>query len=216
MYYALPTLLAPHLLHIFLLGMITSSYFSGREGTRWRMYATVAGVSLAAAELVLVLRYDWKHNATKRTLKEVDFFFWRLRTMRLLSFAVVDGLLGWALWLTSTNRWLVEPPSISEQIEGASMFLTGVHSKLQALGQLQNTVLRDDTLRGMGFQYWTREPRLMESVEQEREVMDAKRLALSRMDFDRVKANADNWVDRIWEGLRPPPLQARGGRAKVE
>jgi hypothetical protein len=214
MYYALPSLLAPHLVHIFLLGIITSSYFSGKEGIRWRIYATVAGVSLAAAELILFIRYDWKLNATKKTLREADFFFWRLRIMRLLSFAVVDGLLGWVLWLTSTNRWLVEPPSVNEQVDATGVYLTGVHNKLQALGQLQNAVLRDDTLRGVGFQYWTREPRLMEEVEQTREVMDAKRLALSRMDYDRVRLNADNWVERIWEELRPPRLSEE--REKIE
>jgi len=216
--YALPAMLAPHLLHIFLLGLITSSFFSGKEGNRWRLFATIAGVSLAAAEITMVLRYDWKLNAQRKTIKDADFFFWKLRIMRLLAFAAVDLLLGWALWLTSTNRWLVEPPTVSEQLDHSSLLLQAVQNKMFALGHIQNTVFRDDQLRGFGFQYWTREPRLMEEIDQQREVIDARRLALSRMDHDKVQAEANNWVERIWSSLRPPiPVQSGGSeREKSE
>jgi hypothetical protein len=209
--YALPSIFAPHLLHVFLLGIITSSFVSGKEGNRWRLVATIAGVSLAAAELTLILRYDWKLNATKRTIKEADFFFWNLRLMRLVAFAVVDLLLGWALWLTSTNRWLAIPPSVSEVLKNTEQLFGSAHSKLFAFGHIQNTIFRDDQLRGIGVQYWTREPRLMEEIDQEREVIDARRLALSRMDHASVQLATNNWVERIWAALKSeqPPVASQ-------
>ncbi|KAF2665424.1 hypothetical protein BT63DRAFT_442825 [Microthyrium microscopicum] len=216
LWYALPTIVAPHLVHIFLLGLLTSPFFSGPDGARWRTYATIAGVALATIELTMVMRYDWKLNTTKKTANDVDWFFWRLRTMRLLAFAAVDGLLGWGLWLTSTNRWLVKPPAVAEQVNTISLMLQVMNNKLKALGHIQNAVLRDDQLRGAGYHYWTREPRLMEEVEQEREVIDARRQAISHMDYDRVTADADLWVERVWGALKPTPLAGDGTRQKTE
>jgi hypothetical protein len=217
--YAIPSILAPHLLHICLLGIITSSFFSGQEGTRWRVHATIAGVFLAVVEIVLVSKNDWKNNSTKRNLEDVDFFHWRLRVYRLLAFALTDGLLGWAIWLTSTNRWLVKPPSISEQLNQATQSLQLLHSQMGILGRMRNAILRDDELRTAGMGYWEREPKIMEEVEQQREVVDAKRLALSRMDYDKVQASASLWVDQIFHALRPPTTSSSSpqtGREKAD
>jgi len=208
--YSLPSMLAPHLLHVFLLGLMTSSVVSGKEGSRWRLYATVVGVLLAATELAVILRYDWKLNTLNKTLKDAEFLYWKLRTGRLLSFALVDLLLGWALWLTSTNRWLVQPPSISDQLRQSSMVLQSLHNKLFTLGLLQNTVMRDEHLRGVGYEYWTREPRMMEEIEQQREVIDARRIAISRMNYDKVQQDAGIFVDKVWNALQDSRQQPVG------
>jgi hypothetical protein len=218
--YAIPSILAPHLFHICLLGIITSSFFSGREGARWRTHATIAGVFLAVGEIVLVSKNDWKLNSTRRNLEDVDFFHWRLRVYRLLAFGLADGLLGWAIWLTSTNRWLVKPPSVSDQLIEATQSLQLLHSQMGILGRMRNAILRDDELRTAGMRYWEREPKIMEEVEQQREVVDAKRLALSRMDYDKVQASAGLWVDQIFHALRPPSTSptspAQTGREKAD
>jgi len=119
MYYALAAIALPHLAHVFLLGLITSSFFSGPEGSRWRTYATIAGVSLALLEFYATWNYRWEANAQTRILAEVDFFAQRMRVYRHLAFAACDALLGWMLYLTSTNRWLVKPPSTTEQLSNS-------------------------------------------------------------------------------------------------
>lgn len=205
MFYALPRLLIPHLVHIFFLGITTSSLVCGAEGKRWRTYATVAGVALACGELIWFWNYDWRLNATKKTLSEVDFFHWRLRLMRLLAFAIVDGVLGWVLWLASTGRFLVQPPSVTMQLEHTTTYLAGIHNKIQALGNIQNTVLRDPTLRAATNDYWTTEVEFREAIERDPEVETARRLAISRMDYDKVQQATSNWVDSIWNALRPRP-----------
>jgi hypothetical protein len=205
LYYALPSVLTPHLLHIALLGVITSSFFSGAEGNRWRTHATIAGVLLAVAELYLTWTYNWEANRTVRMIKDVDFFYWKMRTYRHLLFALVDAALGWALWLTSTNRWMVIPPSITEQMVAATDQITMTYGRLSVLGNLRNTVLRDRELRNVDSEYWTREQGEMEEIEREREVVDAKNLALSRMDYDKVQHRAGLYVEQVFAAMKSPP-----------
>jgi len=214
--YAFSSILAPHLYHIFILGFITSSFFSGPEGARWRLYATATGAFLAVTELALVLRNDWKLNTTKRSLSEVDFFYWRLRMYRLLSFAVVDALLGWAIWLTSTNRWLVKPPPTSQQIQFATVALNMARNKVTLLSRLRNAVVHDEQLHSTSVNHSFQQPRHMAEIEQEREVVDAKRLALSRMDIDRIRHEAQIWTDKVWPLLSPPVPSLHGEHRKLE
>jgi hypothetical protein len=214
--YALPALLAPHLLHIFFLGLVTSSLVAGPEGSRWRVHVTLAGVALLAVEALLVANNDHKLNATRVQLRDVDFFYWRLRTWRLLAFAGLDALLGWTLWLTATGRWLVRPPGLYQQLTEALVALHAVHGKYATLGRMRNAILRDDELRAATGAYWAREPRIMEEIHQDRAVVDAKRVALSRMDPEKLRRDAEAWVDQTWNAIVPPEQPDPGQHAKTE
>lgn len=210
-YYALPSILLPHIIHIIILGIITSSFLSGPEGNRWRTQATIAGVALATADLWMRWTYNWEVNITKGNLQDADFFFWRVQLYRNLGFALVDALFGWALWLTSTNRWLVRQQSVPERLAGVSQILQSTYQQTAILGPLRNAILRDQGLRDASEQYWTREPRVMEEIEREREVVDAKNLALSRLDFGQVQAKAQMWIDAVFgaSGLRTASPQSQ-------
>jgi hypothetical protein len=217
MTYALPSILAPHLLHIFFLGLVTSSLVSGVEGSRWRMHATMAGISITVLEIFLVLNNDYKLNATKIQLKDVDFFYWKLRIWRLLAFAGLDAVFGWVLWLTATNRWLAKPPSLYQRLTEALMTLHAMHGKYATLGRMRNAILRDDELREASMAYWAREPRIMEQIHQNREVVDAKRVALSRLDPDKLRRDAETWVDQTWAAIVPPEHRPdASGHAKTD
>jgi len=202
LYYALPAIMAPHLLHIAILGVITSSFFSGSEGARWRTYATIAGVALAAGELYMTWTYNWEENGKMRMLEQVDFFYWKMRIWRQLAFAAVDGLLGWVLWLTSTNRWLVKPPTVSEQLTEVTQSLAQSYGQINLLGNIRNAVVRDNELRTVHGEYWLNQLQEMEDIEREREVIDAKNIALSRMDFDKTQRRAEIYVDQIFANLQ--------------
>ena len=212
-YYALPSILFPHLLHIVALGIVTSSSLSGSDGSRWRTLATIAGVALASAEVGLTWGYNWEANIARRELRDQDFFFWRMQLYRYLGFALVDGLLGWALWLTSTKRWLVQQPSVPERLSNASQLFQSTLQQLAIFGPLHSTILRDQTLRGTSERYWTQEPRIMDEIEREREVVDAKNIALSRLDFGKVQTKAQTWVDSVFAAIRPSPATSTSQHA---
>lgn len=216
LYYALPAILGAHVLHTILLGAVTSAPISGPDGARWRTYATMTSVGLAAAELYMQFTYKWRANATVRALADVDFFFWRMRTYRLVSFALVDALLGWTIWLTSTRRFVPETPA-AERLAGAATALRVLAQEVAFLGAVRNTVMRDEVLRKASEEYWAAEPRIMEEVEGEREVVDAKRLALSRMDYGTVQLRVSAWTEHVWGLVRgTEPLERPRGREKMD
>jgi hypothetical protein len=203
--YSFASTFLPHVLHLLLIGLVTTTVFSGLEGARWRSQATFAALCVAFAELTLVLRNDWKLNVTKKSVDQVDFFHWRVRMYRYAAFALMDAGLGWAMYLTSTNRWMPSGPPMTQQLINATNALAGIRAKLLTMGQIRNTVLRDQELNSMAQAYWQREPRVMEELEARREVVDAKRMALSKMDVEKMKRDATKWVDDIWPLLRGGP-----------
>jgi len=164
----------------------------------------MTAASLAFIEIGLVARNDWRLNTTKRVLADADFFFWRMRSYRHFAFALLDSLLGWGLWLTSTNRWLVQAPALSQQIDFLSTALKGPAVKMALLSRMQAAVVSDEQLLATGMQHWTQEPIQVTELEQEREVVDAKRLALSRLNIDKIRHEAQLWVDQVWRFFQPP------------
>lgn len=196
-YYALPSIMAPHLLHLAILGLVTCSLVSGPEGARWRTWAAIAGVALAALEVWTVGTYNHKQNATALRLNDLEPFYWRMRTLRYVGFALIDGLLGYAMYLTSTNRWLVIPPTISERIEENTRLVEGLRGKLSMLGAMKNTVSRDKGLRERHAAYWVDEGRYMGEIFEDREVVDSMQNALERVNVEMIETQAGGMADSI-------------------
>lgn len=211
MYYALAAIALPHLAHVFLLGLITSSFFSGPEGSRWRTYATIAGVSLALLEFYATWNYRWEANAQTRILAEVDFFAQRMRVYRHLAFAACDALLGWMLYLTSTNRWLVKPPSTTEQLQQLAQQAAATHAQVNLLGNVKNAVVRDAELRGRGDLYWRREQEEMAGIMQDEHVRTAVTSVLAREDYDKTRRRAQIYVEQVLNATALGQLPRRTG-----
>ncbi|KIW05394.1 uncharacterized protein PV09_03909 [Verruconis gallopava] len=197
LYYALPGIAVPHLIHIFLLGLITSSFFSGAEGSRWRTHATIAGVALALIELYTTWNYKWEANVTKRMLGEVDFFYARMRVYRHLAFAATDAIFGWVLYLTSTNRWLVKPPSTTQQLSEVAQQLAGMHAQVNLLANLRNATVRDAELRQGQEMYWRREQEEMAGIMQDDNVRSAVTSVLAKDEYDKTRQRARAYVDQV-------------------
>ena len=201
-YYALPAILAPHILHIAVLGIVTSSFLSGSEGSRWRVQATIAGVALAVVDAWMIGAYNKNENAGAARARDMTHFFWNMRIYRGLAVAATDGALGWALWLTSTNRWLSSGPSVSERLEGSTRALERIHAMLKALGSIKNGVVRDQELRARNESYWTYEGEITREIVEEREIVDATQGALSGLDIQDVSAKATQFTNMIFDGLQ--------------
>ncbi len=199
-YYALPSLLAPHLLHLAALGVVTSSLLCGSEGSRWRTHATVAGVGLAVADVWLVGSYEHKDNSRATRLADVEFFYWRMRIVRGVALALTDGLLGWGLWLTATNRWQLSAPDVPERLESSARLMELANSKLSAVGALRNVVFRNSSLRDWNMRYWVQEGKVMADINEDREVVDGVRNALGRLDINTITQQASRYADSLMGG----------------
>lgn len=187
LYYALPSLATPHLLHLLILGLVTSPLISGAEGSRWRTPAMFAGFALGAGDLYLHLSYDLNTNAASTNVKDIDFFFWRMRMLRGIAVALVDGLLGWVIWLASTNRFFLAPPSPAQRIDAASEALEAANFRSWATGNVRNTIVRDKELRDGMMRYWKEEKEVFE----DREVVNATKSALERIDMQALAEAAE-------------------------
>ncbi|PNY29629.1 Uncharacterized protein TCAP_00454 [Tolypocladium capitatum] len=208
-YYALPAILWPHLANLIAVTVVTSPSWTNTYGSQWRTLATIAGFVLAGLEVYLVSSYGYQANARALRLPDVDFFYWSVRNYRLVALAALDGLLGWVLYLSSTNRAFAQPPSPAERVELVSRGLMSIKSRMNAVGIVKNTALRDEDLRARSQAYWAHEVRLMREVMEEREVIEGVNDALSnRIDIQTISRDAGAYSRSV---LQPLHQEASGG-----
>jgi len=203
-YYALPTLLLPHLLHLLVLGAATSSTLTGRAAKRkWRTPATLAALALAGLDIYALAAHDHRANARALRPADLDPFHWRMRTFRGLAVAVLDGALAYALYLSSTNRMFVTPPSVAERVEAATRVLEATQRKLGAVGIVRNVVVRDEPWRRRAEAYWLAEGAIMREVFEEREALEAVNgaVASGRVELRVVEAEAASYAERVTGGF---------------
>lgn len=184
LYYAIPSILAPHMLHLITVGIVTSSVLFGVESARWRTHATAVSVAFAVLELWLAASFDYRINTQSTNTRDIDFFFWRMRIIRSVGIAAIDCLLGLATWLFATNRMFQEPRSTEWRLDNVAKGLEALHMQLLAVGNVKNVIARDRELVGKSSRYWTGQTTGENHMYEEREVVDATREALSRIDRD--------------------------------
>jgi len=199
--YALPGLAALHLFNLVVLALVTSQLLAGREGASWRTTVMIGGAALAMLDVYLVAGYNHQLNSRALRLPELDFFYWKARVWRLVFLASLDAGIGWLMYLSATNRAFVNPPTAAERVDAAVRNLAGVKGKINALGVIKNTVIRDEELRTRGTAYWSHEVRLMRDVMEDRDVIEGVNDALqNRIDITTITRDAEMYAQSV---LRP-------------
>ena len=177
MLYRLPALVGAHLAHLAVLGAATSGRF-GRFGPTWRTPATLTALAIFAVEVwcVCVSSADMDANLGARTPDDVVWTYWRMRNARMLTMALVDTLLGLALWMSATRRWSIgwQDEVVEESIEGIQRRLERAMGQLQAFSYFKQTVVRDPRLRARSGEWWEREDALGKEMMADEEVVQAK------------------------------------------
>ncbi|KAK3946384.1 hypothetical protein QBC46DRAFT_276290 [Diplogelasinospora grovesii] len=209
LWYALPDLLAPHLVNLIAIALSTSQLFTSSKSdkgdanvTRWRTPATLAAIILAGLDIYMVSTYNYQLNSRATRLPDLDFFFWTARTYRSLLLAGLDLLLAFLLWLSSTNRAFLNPPSPAERVESVTRTLMAAKSKLNAAGVVKNAASRDDELLRRTTSYWAHEVRLMQDVMEEREVIEGVNDALqNRIDIQNITRDAEAYAKGVVQGV---------------
>jgi hypothetical protein len=206
LYYALADLVTPHLLNLVVLTAVTSELVTGREGSSWRTMATMAAVAMAVIDVYVVGSYKHQANARATRLVDLDCFYWTARVYRLVGLAALDSVLGWLLWLSTTNRAFVTPPTAPERIENVLRALGGAKAKLHAVGIVKNTAIRDEELHARSQAYWTHEVMLMRNVMEEKEVIDGVKDALeNRINIEAITREAEIYAQSVLQPGMPPP-----------
>lgn len=153
-------------------------------------------MGLAVVECYLVGSYEWRTNARAVRPEQYVHFFWRMRVVRGIIVALADMLVAGLLWLSSTNRMFVVPPSAAQRMETAMRLLENARGKLHAVGIMRNVVVRDEGSRRRSEAYWRKEGQVMGEVMDEREVVDGVRNALSgRIQVAKVEEEAKKYAE---------------------
>lgn len=203
LYYALTTLLWPHVVNLIALSMATSFNWTGRPGSQWRSTMTLAAAAIAGLDVYFLSAYNYQANARATRLADIDFFHWTFRSYRCIALAALDATLAWVLYLSSTNRAFAQLPAPAERVEDVGRRLRVVNSKLHALGIIKNTSSRDEELRDMVQSYWNHEVVFMGKAMEEREVVEGMNDALSnRIDIATMAKDADAYAKDVTTSLR--------------
>ncbi|KAK4644691.1 hypothetical protein QC761_307120 [Podospora bellae-mahoneyi] len=216
LYYAIPSILTPHVFNLVVITLVTSSLFSGEKAAGWRTPAAIASVVVAVLDLYLTSSFNHQSNSNKLRLQDLDLIFWSSRLMRFISLAMLDIFLALAIYLTGTNRAFVTPPSPAERIESVLKGLGNIKGKLNAAGVVKNTVTRDEGLRGRSNGYWAHEVRLTREMMEEEEVVRGMNDALeNRLDVRSLERDAEEYTRGVLGGLMgfSSPTAASGGEA---
>ncbi|KAJ5907928.1 hypothetical protein N7495_000610 [Penicillium taxi] len=161
LYYLPFHILLPHLLHLLILGVATSTPFGGRESARWRNKFTIAGLVLAAFDLWTVATYDALQSespAVRAGQLPPTGLYNYITLLRPLAITVSDAVFSLIIYLSATNRFFYKQTSPVDQLDQAlSAALTNVNdtnSKLHALNVTRNAVVRDKALKARDDLYW--------------------------------------------------------------
>lgn len=197
-YYSLPAMLAPHLFNAAVLALVTSGLFVGPEGAVWRRFVTLSAIVMAGIDLWFLAQYDYTENAKALRLEDLSMFFWKSRVWRCIGIAALDAMLGWLMYLSSTNRAFFVPVSPAERLATTARHMESVRSRMAAMGIVKNTVSRDDALRKRTDAYWVHEGQLMGEMMEDKEVMESVNDALkSRVDVDKISADAEMYAKNM-------------------
>ncbi|KAI1373740.1 hypothetical protein F4677DRAFT_428101 [Hypoxylon crocopeplum] len=211
-YYALPALLVPHLSNLFIVSLATSDQVAGPSGPKWRTTAAITSGLGAALDIYLTSSYNYQANARATRLAGLDPFFWQSRTIRLLSLATLDCILAYLIFLSSTNRAFVDPPSAAARVEAVTRQLQTTKSRLNAVGVVKNTAIRDEDLRERARAYWQHEGRLMRDVMEERDVVEGVNDALAnRINIRDIARDADEYALNVLPRMEAVGQQGAGG-----
>jgi hypothetical protein len=194
---ALPSLLKPHLAHLFFLGLATSSFVGGTSAARWRTPAILSAILVALANILSVATYEHHRNALAFSASAIQNFFWTRHLLSHLAISLVSAILALLIWASATNRAFVLPPSPAAQLEAQTRLFETSLAKYRALGAVRNVVMREAGLREKLNAYWRKEGELMHEVFEERDVLEAVNGVLGRMDVGALGKEADLHVERV-------------------
>lgn len=221
-YYLPFNTLLPHLLHMLLLGFVTSAPFGGREAARWRNKFTIAGLALAAIDLYVVSTYDPVQSASvavRAGQVPPPSLYHSITQLRPLALSIFDGICALLIYLSATNRFFFTPPSQADQVDqlvSASLSsLAETGSKLHALSVTRNAVVRDKALKERDDAYWATVVAMngenagvgngeASNVWEEEEVVRAMSRAMAGqgdVDLAALGVNAGQYVNGVTDGL---------------
>ncbi|KAI1368943.1 CHD5-like protein-domain-containing protein [Xylaria arbuscula] len=208
-FYAIPSILAPYLLNLFITSIATSTTFGDGGVSRWRSIAATTTVVVAFIELWVVGTYERALNAQATRYTDLEVLFNTMRTSRYLVLGILDAVVAALIWLSTTERLFARPPNPAARVEAVIRQMLTTKSKLSAVGIVKNTTLRNDDLRARISAYWMQEGKVMREVMEEREVVEGVNDALKRINIQNITKDAEQYASNMLPQSEPKPVVIR-------
>ncbi|KUL84470.1 hypothetical protein ZTR_06157 [Talaromyces verruculosus] len=227
-YYLPLNTLVPHLVHLAIIGIVTSAPFAGIEAGRWRSWFVYAALGLAILDCYVMTSYD-PIAAAAPAVRAGQIpplsLYTSMNMIRFLFLTIFDAACAALIYISATHRFFYSPPSPNDQINqaiaAATAALTSANSKLHGLSVTRNAVVRDQSLKARDDWYW-RTAVAMEgsgdangagggSIWEEEEVARAMSHVMNgrnrgrKLDMAQLGVNAGEYVDKITAGLEHGP-----------
>lgn len=186
--YHLPfNLLLPHLFHILVLGLATSTTItSSATASDFRTRSLLGALALLCLDLYLTAIYeppfmvDTPSSSPQQQSQSPTGLFWTASLLRPLILCLYDILLALLIYTSATNRFpfiIFANPSNSSSstpeethrrtaalLTQSNVSLAQAQLKLRALGVARNAVVREPSLKAADDEYW-RDVVAMEGLE---------------------------------------------------
>ncbi|KAK2753928.1 hypothetical protein FQN54_007287 [Arachnomyces sp. PD_36] len=162
----------PHLVHLFIVGVITSAPVVGEQTSGWRNKFVLVAGGLALLDTYYSATID-PTASVKGTNRPPWSLYATATTTRFLAFTLADAIFASLIYVSATNRFFYVPPTAAEQAEAAASTaastLSAVLGKLRTVGLTRHAVVRDRTLKARDDGYWRTIAEMEKSAMQRRE-----------------------------------------------
>ena len=224
LYYLPLNTLLPHLIHLAIVGIVTSAPFAGMEAGRWRTWFIYAAIALASLDCYVMISYD-PIAAAPPAVRAGQIpplsLYTSMNMIRFIALTVFDVACAALIYISATHRFFYSPPSPTDQIDqavaAATTALTSANAKLHALSVTRNAVVRDQSLKARDDWYWKTAVAMEASgdvhgggggsIWEEEEVAQAMSQVMNgrnrgrKLDMAQLGVNAGEYVDKITAGL---------------
>ena len=202
-YYLLPVIVGAHLLHLAVLSFATSSFVSAQESKLWRTRAIMVGIVLAVADVWLHSSYDHRINAHLSQTGQVDWFYWRARTFRLMMILFCDAGLAWLMYASSTNRAFVDHKRGDQRLIATGTHLMRTGMSLDILKMVSNAQRQSEMLRAESQSFSVAQSKKAEAVMNHDQVNTQRKRNAEWMDEQKMRNEARSRAEDILSCLDP-------------
>ena len=155
--FSLPQIMAPYLLHAFLIGIITTPFLSLSQTCRdLRVYISYALGLVLAAELSILATFDGTGNSSAHELRDVIWLHWDLHFLRYAALAVISIGHAVVIYVIET-AWVVLRPTEAERLLQVSMMGENVAQRMRLAKTVREVVMKKGTWRQRAEKWWEKQ-----------------------------------------------------------
>ncbi|KAF3082559.1 hypothetical protein TWF569_005068 [Orbilia oligospora] len=198
LFYSAPTIAAPHIVNIAVLGLVTSS-LSSKIARSFRISAIMAGLGVALGEFVLLYSHDLLQNTQATSTQDINWYHWRLLTYRGLAIATINCMLGVVIYMTATGRYGFSGVSDLEKIEALSKSLDVGVSHVRTSLFVKSTTTRNESNLNDICEFWRTEAANRRNIASQ--VEDTKNQVLKRVNLNSINDEAFKFTSSLIDAI---------------